>query len=121
MKISEMSNDQASEALIRLAQPLSNICDDEEIVDIFNEAGKVDNVPMVMAIGRLLPRIVMYAFKKHKADLYEVVGALLMIPAAKVGEMNFAETLTAVKDSYDDVLAGFFTQSKPVTKRKGKG
>ena len=119
MKISEMTNDQASEAMIRLSKPISNICDDDEIVELFKEAGDSGEKPLMSTIGVLLPRAVTLAFIKHRDDLYEIVGALLMVPTTKVGGMNFAETLKAVKDSYDDVLAGFFTQSKPVTRKKG--
>lgn len=116
MKISEMTNKQATEAIIRLAEPIGNLCDDEEIAALFKQLGEMQDVPMVTTIGKLLPRFITYAFKKHLNDLYEVVGALTMQSRAQVEKMNVAETIKAMKDSYDDVLASFFTSSSNATK-----
>lgn len=112
MKISEMTNEQAAEAIIRLADPIGNLCDDEDIANIFNEVNNLKEVPLVQSIGRMLPKFILYGFKKHLDDLYEIVGALTMQPTSKVAKMNFVETVQVVKDSYDEVLAGFFTRSK---------
>ena len=120
MKISEMTNDQATEAIIRIATPISNICDDEAMLEIIDDLGKMGEMNLLTAVGKLLPKIVTCALKTHKNDLYEIVGALQMEPSAKVGKMNFAETLRAVKDSYDDVLAGFFTDSVRSVVKKGR-
>ena len=111
MKISEMTNDQATEAIIRIATPISNICDDEAMLEVIDELGKMGEMNLISAVGRLLPKIVTCALKTHKNDLYEIIGALQMKPATDIGRMNFAETLRAVKESYDDILAGFFTDS----------
>lgn len=124
MKISEMTNDQATEAMIRLCGPFSNICDDEEMLsvidDISDMSEKNPNMKPIQQFGKFLPKIVTVCLQKHKNDLYEIIGALQMIPAAKVGAMNFAETIKAVKGSYDDILVGFFTQSAAAEKPKGK-
>lgn len=120
MKISEMTNDQATEAIIRIATPISNICDDEGMLEIIDTIGKMGEMNLITAIGKVLPKIATYALKDHKKDLYEIIGALQMKPAAQVGKMNFAETIKAVKDSYDDILAGFFTDSVASAVRKGK-
>lgn len=120
MKISEMTNDQATEAILRIAPPISNICEDEEMLGIIDDLQKFGDMDLFPAIGRVLPKIVTYALKSHKNDLYEIIGALQMIPAAQVGKMNFAETLKAVKESYDDILAGFFTDSVRSAGMKGR-
>ena len=111
MKISEMTNDQATEAIIRIATPISNICDDEAMLEIIDDLGKMGEMNLLTAVGKLLPKIVTCALKTHKNDLYEIIGALQMKSAETVGKMNFAETIKVVKDSYDDILAGFFTDS----------
>ena len=121
MKISEMTNDQATDALIRIATPISNICDDEEMLGIVDDLAKMGEMSLTTAVGRILPKVTTYALKKHKNDLYEIIGALQMKPTALVGKMNFAETIKAVKESYDDILAGFFTDSVRSAVRKGKG
>lgn len=111
MKISDMTNDQATEAMIRIAVPISNICDDEDMLAIFDEIANSQKIPVVKMIAKILPKFTAFCLQKHKVDLYEIIGALQMIPAAKVGKMNFAQTVKAMQDSYDDILVGFFTQS----------
>lgn len=117
MKISEMTNDQATEAMIRLSEPFKNICDDDDMVAILDKLKNLrDEVP-VRAIGRMIPDICGYAMKKHRKDLYEIVGALAMIPTEKVGGMNFKQTIGIIRDSYDDILKDFFTSSVPTDGR----
>ena len=111
MKISEMTNDQAAECLIRLSVPFGNICDDEKMIGMIDQYTKMKDVPFVRTIGRMIPEIVAYAFKEHKADLYEIVGALTDKKADEIGGMNFVETINIVKASYDEVLHSFFTSS----------
>lgn len=120
MKISEMNNRQAREALIRLADPISNLCDDEELADMFKEFSNMGDVPMIQTVGKMIPKFALYAFEKHINDLYEIVGALTMQSRSQVEEMNFMETVKVIKDSYDDVLASFFTRLKGSAKKKEK-
>ena len=113
MKISEMNNDQATEALIRLSDPLRNICDDDELVALIDKAQKMQDQPLIKTLGQMIPDFALYALKKHKADLYEIIGVLTQQPASKVGLMNFKQTIQVCKDSYDDALKDFFTSSVP--------
>ena len=115
MKISEMTNDQAAEALIRISEPIRNLCDDDELVALIDKAGTMKEQPFIKTLGQMVPDLVLYAMRKHKNDLYEIVGALTQQPLAKVGKMNFVQTVQAVKDSYDEVLRDFFTSSIPQT------
>ena len=119
MKISEMNNEQAADALIRLAAPLGNICDDEEMVAMIDEYGKNDKLPFIQTVGRLLPKAITYALKTHKEDMYEIVGALTFQTKEEVAKMNFFDTIKAVRDSYDEVFAGFFTLSAKPEKKTG--
>ena len=43
MKISEMTNDQAADVLIRLSVPLGNICEDEETIGIIEKYKSMEN------------------------------------------------------------------------------
>lgn len=118
MKISEMNNDQAAEAMIRLAVPFGNICEDEEAIKLIDEYKNMGDMPVIQTIGRLLPKFVKYMLKSHKNDLYEIVGALTFNTVEKVAKMNFAETIKAVRESYDEVLVSFFPQSVAQTKKE---
>lgn len=120
MKISEMTNDQATDAIIRIAPAISNICDDDDMLSVIDELGKLGEMNLLTAVGKILPKVTTLALKTHKNDLYEIIGALQMKPAAVVGKMNFAETIKAVKESYDDILAGFFTDSVRSAVTKGR-
>lgn len=111
MKISEMTNNQAAEALIRLSVPFGNICDDEKMVEIITKYTESRNEPFIRAIGRILPDAVSYALKEHRNDLFEIVGALTGKTVEQVSKMKLVDTLQIVKESYDEVLHGFFTSS----------
>lgn len=119
MKISEMNNDQATEAMIRIAGPISNICDDEDMLAILDEIANSKNIPVVKMVAKILPKFTAFGLKKHRDDIYEIISALHMIPVAEVGGMNFAETMRIIRDSYDDILASFFTPSVPAKKTAG--
>lgn len=109
MKISEMTNDQAADTLIRLAVPFGNICDDENTVEMMKQYQGLEEQPILTAIGKMLPEIITHLFKTHKADLYEIIGALTFQTAQAVSGMKFVDTIRVLKDSYDEVLASFFT------------
>lgn len=119
MKISEMTNDQATEAMIRLSTAFSAICEDEAMLGIVDELQNMGNTPLLKAIPKLLPKFVTLAFVKHKNHLYEIVGALCQKTVQQVGEMNFKETVALVKDSYDEILHDFFSSSVPSRQKSG--
>jgi len=119
MKISEMTNNQATNALLRLSGPFANICDDDEMTSIMDaiEAMRSDEgVKITKAIGNIIPRFIVFAFQKHKTDLYDIVGALIDKSNAEVGDMRLVDTIAVVKDSYDEILASFFTPSAKAVK-----
>ena len=117
MKISTMNNEQAADALIRIAGPMSNLCDDEELVAMLDEFSKMGDLGFIRAFGKILPKVTAFALKKHRQDVYEIVGALEMIPAEKVSKMKFVDTVKVIRDSYDDVLKDFFTHSATAGKK----
>ena len=116
MKISEMTNDQATDALIRIAGPVENLCNDDEVSEALEKISKMGDMPMIKAMGSAIPLLVTVALKKHKRDLYEIVAALTLTPVGNVGKMNFKETVKAVQDSYDDIIRDFFTRTAIVRK-----
>lgn len=111
MKLSEMSNDQAAEMMIRLADPVGAICDDEEAVKMIDEYKQRYKMPLFYAVGKMIPALVGYLLKKHKDELYEIISILSGEKKTAVGEMNFAETVKVLRESYDDTLSVFFRSS----------
>lgn len=120
MKISEMNVNQATETMIRIADPISNICDDAEMLALLDEITQSQNLPLVKMIAKVLPKVTTIALKNHKDDLYEIISALMLMTKEQVGEMNFAEMLKAMRDSVDDVLTGFFTPSASAQKKNAE-
>lgn len=111
MKLSEMTNDQAAEAMIRLAGPVGAICDDEEAVAMIDEYKKRYKMPMFYAVGKMIPTLVGLLMKKHKSEMYEIISVLTGKKPSEIGGMNFAETVAALRDSYDETLSVFFRSS----------
>lgn len=121
MKISEMTNEQAAAALLRISGPFSRLCEDEELMKMMDEirAMKSGGIQVVQATAKMIPKFVTFALAKHKIDLYEIVGALMMEPTGKVSKLNFKQTIDAVRESADDILESFFPQSANAMKSKG--
>lgn len=115
MKISEMNNEQAADALVKLAEPLGNICGDEEMLHLIEKMKDAQDGPVFTIISDVLPKFVLYALQKHRADLYAIIGALTMKPVAEVARMNFKATVDTIRGSYDDIIRDFFTSSVPAT------
>lgn len=116
MKISEMTNDQATDALVRLAEPFGHICEDAEAIKLFDEFKAMSDNPLIQTVGKMLPQIVAFLLRTHKHDLYEIIGALSFQSADKIAEANFVQTVKLVRESYDEVLLSFFPLSAMRTK-----
>ena len=119
MKISEMTNEQAADVLVRIATPFANICDDEQIQEIIKKYSEIEEgTPIVKVIAKIMPEAVACAFKKHKNDLFEVVGALTLQGKDKVAKMNFLETIKVIKEALtDEELTSFFTSFRVQTEK----
>ena len=108
MKISEMTMDQATDAIVRMSKPVSNIMKDSEIESILKDfmasKGKDTNLNV---FANLLPMVVAIALETHREDLYEVIGALEQKPAAKIGKTNFLSVVKILRDSVDSDLLDF--------------
>lgn len=122
MKISEMTNEQAADALVRIAGPLGSLCDDEQITEMIKTYRDMEETPMVKVIGKFLPEIAAVAFKKHRDDILEIVGALTMQTKAAAGKMNFLETIRIIREAFtDETLTGFFTSFRGRANATGTG
>ena len=120
MKISDMTNDQATEAMIRLSGPFESICGDDEVTEALDKISKMSGEPFIKALGAIIPMVTGTLLQKHKRDLYEIIAALTMKPVSAIGKMNFKETVNILQDSYDDILRDFFTRTAVVRKINAK-
>ena len=111
MKLSQMNTDQAADVLVRITQPIANIIDDPELEPMIKKIAESRELPTVKIISTFLPPVIALALKKHRGDLYEVVGALGQIPAAKIGKLPLLQVMNIVKESVDQELIDFFRSS----------
>ena len=122
MKITEMTNEQVADTFVRIAAPVSSICDDEQITEILNRYHEQQDTPILKVVGQYLPEIVTLAFSKHRNDLFEIVGALTLQTKEKAAKMKFIETLKVLKEALrDEDLLDFFQSFRPLTKKNEDG
>lgn len=108
MSIATMNNDQATDAMIRISNALSFICEDKEVTDFINELSNAEDEDVLTAIPKYLPRITAFACKRHKESVYDIVSALS--GKSDVGNMNFLETVRIIREDWG-LLRDFFTSS----------
>lgn len=113
MKLSEMTNDQACEAIIKLTQPVANITDDEAFDPILKELASYAGKPVngLKILSAMLPKVVPLLLRSHKKDVYVIISVLSGKSEAEIGQMKMTETITILKESIDEDLIGFFRSS----------
>ena len=113
MNISEMDLDQASEAMLRISNVLGFILEDEEVTKLLDDIGASESTSPMKWIPTYLPRIANVALRRHKEDLYEIIGALSQRDRKQVGKMNFIEAVGLIRENWE-VLTSFFQSSEPL-------
>lgn len=112
MKISQMTTDQAADALIRIAEPASNIMHDKNVFDMLEKLAKGNDDSPIKFIADNLPMVVTVLLKGHRNDVYEIVAALSEKAVEEVGKQNIKVTILDIKESFDKELFDFFGSLK---------
>ena len=115
MNISQMTNDQASDAMIRISAALGFICEDEEVKALMKDFSEAEDSTLMQNISAFLPRVTALAFRKHRDSLYEIIGALSQKDKKAVGKMNFVESVNLLRENLQ-VLLDFFPSSGTSTR-----
>lgn len=120
MKISEMDNNQAMDAMVRISGVLNFILEDQEVKQLMEDLGSEDGEEKswIDAITAYMPRIVTLAAKKHRESLFEIVGALEGKDTKAVAKMNFKKTVQTIMENWSD-LKDFFTYTESTTGMTG--
>ena len=108
MKISQMSTEQGANVLVKIAEPVSNIMDDPQVVNILKEISAMKNVPYIKICASIISKIVPLALQAHRDDLFEIVGALDNKSASEVKEQSVLQTIKVIQESIDKDLIDFF-------------
>lgn len=107
MTISQMSNDQATEAMVKISSALGPICEDKDVMALMNDLGENKHEDLMTIIPKYLPRFAMLAFQRHKGDLYEIISAISGVDSKEVGKMNFKETIGVISENWEDLRTFF--------------
>ena len=118
MKISEMTNDQASDAMIRISAALAVVFEDKEVLDVMKSAGELEGKSILEGLSLFLPKVTTLLFRKHRNSLYEIVGALEQKDKDTVGKMNFRDTAKSIMENWE-TIRDFFPSSGTVTETNG--
>lgn len=112
MKISEMTNEQFCDVLLRVTGPFSSITEDPDSKPLFDGFSKISNGEMSLAdaVVSFLPKLIVFAVarEKHREDAYEIIGALLDKSTAAVKKMNPVQTFKEVRENWDETISSFF-------------
>lgn len=116
MRISEMDNTMASEAMVRISAVANFLFEDKEIADFIRDLGakKDEQTDILSIISEYLPTLARLALQKHRNDMFEIVGAIEGVDSKVVAKMNFLKTLKIIMENWGD-LKDFFSMLKPST------
>ena len=120
MKISEMTNDQAADALVKMMPAVTNIINDKKSKELLQRLTVSEGMSNQEVLTIILPEVLGYCLKSHKEDTYAIIAALTMKPVSHIGKMNFIQTVKEVKDSIDKDLLDFFKSAGNSTENPGK-
>ena len=105
MKISEMTNNQACDALAKITECVGNITDDTAMKPLIKElTQETTTMNMLEVLQKLVPLITV----SHRMDVYGIFSAILQKPATVIGDMSLGETFKEIKASLDPELIRFF-------------
>ena len=112
MKISQMTTDQAADALIRITEPASNIMHDEESIHVLEKLAKGNTENGLSFIADNLVPVATVLLKTHRTDVYEILSALNGKKSADIGKQKITETIRDIKECWDGELVDFFASLK---------
>lgn len=122
MKISEMTNDEALDALLIITPCFDNILGDEELLENLRQitALKGKTIGEIYAIGaKRITSLLPILLKNHRADVYGVIGAVNGMTVSEVAKCKLVDTIEMVKEIVnDEVLADFFKSRTGAEKKE---
>lgn len=122
MRISEMTNDEALDALLIITPCVDNILGDEELLENLRQitALKGKTVGEIYAIGaKRITSLLPILLKSHRADVYGIIGAVNGMTVTEVAKCKLVDTIEMVKEIVnDEVLADFFKSCTGAEKKE---
>lgn len=102
---SELSTDEALEVVLQIAQPITNLIDDEALVKEMQKAmpkGKTTRIEMQRFGLAKIVKLLNIALKQHREDVYAILAPFNGLTVEEIGEQNFLITCKQAADLLND-------------------
>ena len=102
---SELSTDEALEVVLQIAQPITNLIDDEALVKEMQKAmPKSETTRIAMQRFGLakIVKLLNIALKQHREDVYAILAPFNGLTVEEIGKQNFLITCKQAADLLND-------------------
>lgn len=114
MKFSEMNTDQMAKALVMIAEPVSAIAKDENVLAVLKDLGKPKKgQPPIMLYADMISGFIPVLLGAHKNDVYTIIAAMTGKTVEEVSEQPGLETVKQIREFLDADFVSFFTSAAP--------
>lgn len=113
MKLAERKGWEFTEALVKLAEPIGNLADDDDFYEAFRESTaravtlrQKDGLRYIMrAYSKLVP---MLLGDKHRMDTLRILSVVEDKPLSEIMQMPGGELIQHLRDAVNEYLSSFF-------------
>lgn len=102
---SELSTDEALEVVLQIAQPITNLIDDEALVKEMQKAmpkGETTRIAMRRFGLAKIVKLLNIALKQHREDVYAILAPFNGLTVEEIGKQNFLITCNQTADLLND-------------------
>lgn len=102
---SELSTDEALEVVLQIAQPITNLIDDEALVKEMQKTmpkGETTRIAMQRFGLAKIVKLLNIALKQHREDAYAILAPFNGLTVEETGKQNFLITCKQVADLLND-------------------
>lgn len=102
---SELSTDEAMEVVLQIAQPITNLINDEALVKEMRKAmpkGETTRIAMQRFGLAKIVKLLNIALKQHREDVYAILAPFNGLTVEEIGKQNFLITCKQVADLLND-------------------
>ena len=102
---SELSTDEALEVVLQIAQPITNLIDDEALVKEIQKTmpkGETTRIAMQRFGLAKIVKLLNIALKQHRKDVYAILAPFNGLTVEETGKQNFLITCKQVADLLND-------------------
>ena len=102
---SELSTAEALEVVLQIAQPITNLIDDEALVKEMQKAmpkGETTRIAMQRFGLAKIVKLLNIALKQHREDVYAILAPFNGLTVEEIGKQNFLITCKQAADLLND-------------------